>query len=98
MDEGIEVVRHDVFPLTVLVYGCPDCEDTIRTRERLENFRIPFVEVNIDEDEKAARYVERINHGERLTPTIVFGDEDFIIVQPDFMELDQALRRAGYDI
>ena len=96
--DGVEIVGNDVYPLTVLIYGCPDHDDMALLRQHLEDLRISFVEVNIDEDEGAARYVERINHGERLTPTIVFGDEDFIIVQPDRTELNRALRRAGYDV
>ena len=96
--DGVEIVGNDVYPLTVLIYGQPEQDEMAGLRQHLEDLRISFVEVNIEEDERAARYVERINHGERLTPTIVFGDEDFIIVQPDRTELNKALRRAGYDV
>jgi protein-disulfide isomerase len=41
--------------------------------------------------------VERLNRGFRSTPTIVFGDEAFYIVEPTVEQLDEALRRAGYE-
>ncbi len=56
------------------------------------------MEVNIAADEGAARYVERVNGGFRSTPTLVFGDEAFIVVEPTLEELDAALRRAGYPV
>jgi mycoredoxin len=96
MSDENDVIGRDVYPLPVLMYGRADCEYTAQARRRLQGFEIPFVEFDIDEDEEAARYVERINHGEQLTPTIVFGDEDFILARPDMHELDQALQRAGY--
>lgn len=96
--DGMEIIGNEVRPLPVTIYGSPQSKETELVRARLNDFRIPFVEINVDENETAARYVETINHGERLTPTIVFGDEDFIIVQPTRSELDQALRRAGYGL
>jgi glutaredoxin len=96
--DNAEIVGKDVYPLPVFVYGRAECEDTQKVRDRLQEFQISFVEINIDEDESGRRYVERVNHGERLTPTLVFGNQEFIVVQPNRLELDQALRRAGYAI
>lgn len=99
MDHGeIEIIGNDVVPQPVLIYGRPDCEDTAYVRDQLNEFHVPFVEINIDADEAASKYVTTINHGMRITPTIVFGDEDFIVVQPTHNELFQALRRAGYGV
>jgi glutaredoxin len=96
--DNYEIVGKDVYPLPVLIYGRSDCEDTQEVRDRLKEFQISFVEIDIDEDESGRRYVERVNHGERITPTLVFGNQDFIIVEPTRLELDQALRRAGYAV
>jgi mycoredoxin len=85
-------------PLPIRMYARPDCEDSELARERLRALGIPFIEINIDEDEEAARYVERLNRGFRSTPTIVFGDEAFYIVEPTVEQLDEALRQAGYAI
>ena len=85
-------------PLPIIMYASPTCEDSDLARARLRALQIPFREINVDEDERAARYVERINNGFRSTPTIVFGDEVFIVVEPTVEELDAALRRAGYPV
>ena len=98
MTDDIEVIGNEVFPLPVMVYGRPEGDGTAIVRERLKELQISFVEIDIDEDEGAARYVQHINHGALTTPTIVFGDEDFIIVEPTTNELIQALRRAGYQV
>lgn len=85
-------------PLPIVMYATPTCEDSELARNRLRELDAPFTEINVDEDEAAARYVERINNGFRSTPTIVFGDETFIVVEPTAAELDEALRRAGYRV
>jgi len=85
-------------PLPITMYTRPTCEDSDLARRRLQELGIPFQEINVDEDEVAAQYVERVNQGYRSTPTIVFGDEVFIVVEPTVEELDAALRRAGYTI
>lgn len=85
-------------PLPITMYTRPTCEDSELARERLRELGVPFTEINVDEDEAAARYVERVNNGFRSTPTIVFGDETFIVVEPTVEELDAALRRAGYQV
>lgn len=85
-------------PLSIVMYASPTCEDSELARNRLRKLGIPFTEINVDTDEEAARYVERVNNGFRSTPTIVFGDEAFIVVEPTVKELDDALRRAGYPV
>jgi len=85
-------------PLPIVMYASPTCEDSELARDRLRKLNVPFTEINVDTDEEAARYVERVNNGFRSTPTIVFGEEAFIIVEPTVAELDEALRRAGYRV
>lgn len=85
-------------PLPIRMYASPWCEDSELARNRLRELGIPFAEVNVEEDPDAAAYVERLNQGFRSTPTIVFGDEALIVVEPTVEELDEALRRAGYDV
>ncbi len=85
-------------PLSIIMYASPSCEDSEMAHYRLHGLKISFTEINIEEDEVAAKYVERVNDGSRSTPTIVFGDETFTVVEPSWKELDEALRRAGYDV
>lgn len=87
-------------PLPLVLYGAHDCDDTERTRHRLQAWGIPFREVNIDEDAEAERFVIFINRGYRSTPTLVFGEGKYKIVltEPDDIELEQVLAQAGFSI
>ena len=50
---------------------CPDCK---RANKCLAEHRIPYENVDIEQDEKAMAFVEEINNGMRIIPTIVFPD------------------------
>jgi mycoredoxin len=47
---------------------------------------IDYQSINIEEDEKAAAYVRRVNRGYKSVPTIVFPDGS-ILVEPSPREL-----------
>ncbi|HCJ35639.1 MAG TPA: glutaredoxin-like protein, partial [Ktedonobacter sp.] len=47
---------------------------------------IPYEYINIEEDERAAEYVVRVNGGMQSVPTIVFPDGS-ILVEPSPREL-----------
>ena len=47
---------------------------------------IAYESINIEEDDKAAEYVKRVNHGYRSVPTIVFPDGS-VLVEPGPREL-----------
>ena len=50
---------------------CPDCK---RAKKFLAEHRVPYVNVDIEQDEEAMAFVERVNNGMRIIPTIVFPD------------------------
>lgn len=87
-------------PLPLFLYGATDCDDTERTRHRLQEGHIPFREINIDHDPEAEQFVIFINGGFRSTPTLVFGEGKFklIITEPSDSEIENVLRQAGYSI
>ncbi len=85
-------------PLPIVMYARPTCEDSELARNRLHELGVPFEEVNVDENPEAARYVEHLNRGFCSTPTIIFGNEVLIVVEPTVEELDAALWRAGYRV
>ncbi len=82
--------------LDITMYARPGCEDSDMAREWLRERTIPFSEVNINEDAAAERFVLSVNGGFRSTPTLVFGETVFIIVEPTAEELQVAVGRAGY--
>ena len=56
-----------------MLYGRPTCEDTAITRERLRFLGVSFRELDIEQDTAAAQFVESVNGGHRVTPTIARG-------------------------
>ncbi|MFO7678484.1 MAG: FAD-dependent oxidoreductase [Chloroflexota bacterium] len=62
---------------------CPDCK---RAKQFLGDQRIPYINVDIEQDPAAMAYVEKVNKGMRSIPTIVFPDGD-ILVEPSNAQL-----------
>jgi len=68
------------------IYGthwCPDCK---RAKQFLGDQRVPYQWVDIERDAQAMGYVEQINDGKRIVPTIVCRDGS-ILVNPSNAEL-----------
>ena len=80
----------------IIVYAreryCPDVE---RTRNRLTELEVPWIEHDIEADANAAATVESLT-GKRRVPTVVIGDD--ILVEPSNDELDASLASIGVPI
>ena len=85
------------------VYGAPWCPDCKRAKQFLGEQRVPYDWVDIDLDEEARDYVQSVNDGKQIIPTIVFEDGS-ILVEPDNSELALKLgigltaSRTHYDL
>lgn len=73
----------------IVVYGADWCPLTTRAVAHLEQLGLPFEYIDIDDDERAARWVREQNDGKERKPTILIGDR--ILVEPTNTELDRAL-------
>jgi thioredoxin reductase (NADPH) len=87
----------------IIVYGttwCPDCRNA---KNFLGEHRIQYTWVDIEQDATAMAEVERVNHGRRSVPTIVFPDES-VLVEPSDEDLARKLglrtvaKRSFYDL
>ncbi len=80
----------------IIVYAreryCPDVE---RTRTRLAELQVPWIEHDIEADDNAAATVEALT-GMRRVPTVVIGDA--ILIEPSNEELDTILASIGIAI
>ena len=72
----------------ITVYSRPWCGGSIRVKQWLEERGIPFVDIDITKDEKAARYVEELNSGYQSVPTILF-DGKHVATEPSTAELER---------
>jgi thioredoxin reductase (NADPH) len=87
----------------IVVYStvwCPDCK---RAKKFFGEQRVPYVNIDIEQDAEAMAYVEKVNQGKRVIPTIVFPDGS-ILVEPSNRELANKLglqtkaQRQFYDV
>ena len=65
----------------ITVFGAPWCPDCRRSKQFLGEQHIPFVWVDIDQDEEGRTRVQEVNGGKQIIPTIVFEDGS-ILVEP----------------
>ena len=77
----------------ITVYGAPWCPDCKRSKQFLGEQRVPYDWVDIDQDDEGRGYVQRLNDGKQIIPTIVFEDGS-ILVEPT----DAELARNGLDL
>ena len=77
-------------PQEIIFYGVSWCGDCRRARQVLTEKSILFVDVDVDQDSKAAEFVKSINRGYRSVPTIVFPDGS-MLVEPSNAELSHKL-------
>jgi thioredoxin reductase (NADPH) len=86
----------------IIIYStvwCPDCK---RAKQFFGEQRVPYVNVDIEQDAEAMAFVERVNGGRRIIPTIVFPDGSRL-VEPSNAQLAEKLglqtkaRRSFYD-
>lgn len=88
---------------SIIIYGttwCPDCK---RSKQFLGDQRVHYHWVDIELDSEAMAYIEEINNGKRVVPTIQFPDGD-ILTEPSNAELASKLglstkaARTFYDV
>lgn len=66
---------------------CPDCK---RAKKFFGEQRVPYINFDIEHDPDAMEYVEKVNNGMRIIPTIVFPDGS-ILVEPSNAQLAKKL-------
>jgi mycoredoxin len=77
-------------PTEITLYGNTWCGGSRRARLFFDQNHISYRWVDIDKDEKAAKYVESLTHGYRSVPTIVWPDGS-VLVEPSSDELAKKL-------
>lgn len=74
----------------IRVYGTKWCPDCLRAKQVLNKRKVAFDWIDIEEDETAAAYVEKVNRGFKSVPTIVFADGS-VLIEPSNAELEKKL-------
>ena len=79
----------------IRVYGTPWCGDCRRAKQLLVEQRVPYEWIDVDNEPEGLHYVQQVNDGKRIIPTIVFEDGS-ILVEPSNAELAAKLRIRQY--
>ena len=88
---------------TITMYGTVWCGDCKRAKKFLGEQRIQYSYVDVEQDNDGLAFVERVNDGKQIVPTIDFGDGS-ILVEPSNAELAAKLglrtaaKREFYDL
>ena len=81
---------YNLKPSGIVVYStvwCPDCK---RAKQFFGEQRVAYTNVDIEQDQKALGFVEKVNNGMRIIPTIIFSDGE-ILVEPTNAQLAEKL-------
>jgi len=75
----------------ITLYGATWCGASRRVRLWLDEHSIPYLWIDIDQNEEGARTVAILNHGNRSVPTVVWADGS-MLVEPTNEQLAEKLR------
>ena len=78
--------HYSTYEQKIKMYVTTWCGDCRMAKRWFDAHGVPYEYINIEEDDKAAEYVARVNRGYRSVPTIVFPDGS-ILVEPTPREL-----------
>jgi thioredoxin reductase (NADPH) len=87
----------------ITVYSTVWCKDCKQAKKFFGEQRIPYINIDIEHDAEAMAFVEKVNNGKRIVPTIIFPDGD-ILVEPTSAQLAGKLglhtraQREVYDV
>lgn len=78
---------------TVTMYSTTWCGYCRRLKTLLDREGIAYVEVNIEDDEAAAQFVEQANGGNQTVPTVLFPDGQ-VVANPSLDAVKERLAAA----
>lgn len=58
---------------------CPFCQRLVADLDEAE---IPYQRIDVEEDEEAAAWVESVNNGDRIVPTVKYPDDSYATNPP----------------
>ena len=78
----------------IIMYSTDWCGDCVRSEALLNSLNVSLDVVNVDKDDGANTYIQKLKKGARRIPTIVFPDDTFL-VEPSDVQLEEKLRNLG---
>lgn len=78
----------------IIMYSTSWCPDCIRAKMVLKRLKVPFTEIDIDNDRQGYQIVVEHNNGVRVVPTIFFPDGS-ALVEPSNLVLKDKVTALG---
>ena len=78
----------------IVMYGTIWCPDCVRAKKVLNQNNIEYQWIDIGRDSEAKAFVEKVNNGMRIVPTILFPDGE-TLAEPSKHELTEKLASLG---
>ncbi|MEU3556794.1 mycoredoxin [Streptomyces fragilis] len=82
-------------PGTVTMYSTTWCGYCHRLKSQLSREGIAYEEINIEQDPESALFVEKVNGGNQVVPTVrvvpAAGGEAVVMTNPSLAQVKQAL-------
>ncbi len=75
---------------TVTIYSTSWCGYCRRLKGQMEREGIAYTEINIEQDPESAKFVEQVNNGNQLVPTVLFPDGS-ALANPSLAQLKQKI-------
>ncbi|WP_163511007.1 mycoredoxin [Fodinicola acaciae] len=79
---------------SVTMYSTPWCGYCKRLKAQMNREAIPFAEVDIERDPKAAEFVMSVNGGNQTVPTLLFADGT-AMTNPSLAQVKEKLASAA---
>jgi mycoredoxin len=81
---------YNLRPSQIVMYTTNICADCWRAKAFFDANRIAYLQIGIEGDEEATRFVHDVNHGFNSVPTIIFPD-GAVLVEPSWDDLRRKL-------
>jgi mycoredoxin len=78
----------------IIMYSTSWCPDCHRAKYLLDEYGVPYINIDVEEDPEGLTFVKQVNNGQRVVPTIVFPDSS-ILVEPSNAQLAE---KAGFEL
>ena len=88
------ITKTDNKDAQIIIYTTSWCPDCHRAKYLLDEYGVPYIAIDVEEDAEGLAFVKRVNNGSRVVPTIVFPDNT-ILVEPSNARLAE---KAGFEL
>lgn len=83
---------YSLSPSQIVMYTTNICADCWRAKAFFEANGVSYLQIGIEGDEEATRFVTDLNHGLHSVPTIIFPD-GAVLVEPSWDDLRRKLQQ-----